>query len=196
MGRRQRQTSTLTNNFLTTLYYLQSLLLHLPTRRTQLLAACGPLTTRRPWFFICQMLDSTDRSKTARFSRGHQYISCHNPHTFPLYHVTASVYFHRCVQSREKSMCDNVVKQKFYVGDIYEFLFLMTRGGVGEMVLYNCGGIFFILSFFVLYILSFGIVRFKTFRLSAWVRCTHWVQVFTHVRGGCDNHRCHNKYPR
>ena len=28
---------------------------------------------------------------------------------------------------------------------------------------------FFILSFFVLYILSFGLVRFRTFRFSAWV---------------------------
>ena len=36
-------------------------------------------------------------------------------------------------------------------------------------MLYNCGGIFFILSIFVLYILSFGLVRLRTFRLSAWV---------------------------
>ena len=28
------------------------------------------------------------------------------------------------------------------------------------------------------------------------VRSTHWVQVFTRARGGCDNHRCHNKNPR
>ena len=28
------------------------------------------------------------------------------------------------------------------------------------------------------------------------VRCTHWVQVFTCTRGGCDNHRCQNKNPR
>ena len=28
------------------------------------------------------------------------------------------------------------------------------------------------------------------------VRCTHWVQVFTLARGGCDSHRCHNKTPR
>ena len=32
---------------------------------------------------------------------------------------------------------------------------------------YNCGRIFFILSFFVGYILSFGLVRLRTFRLSA-----------------------------
>ena len=25
------------------------------------------------------------------------------------------------------------------------------------------------------------------------VRCTNWLQVFTRARGGCDNHRCHNK---
>ena len=31
------------------------------------------------------------------------------------------------------------------------------------------GGIFFILSFFVLYILPFGLVRLRTFRFSAWV---------------------------
>ena len=51
-------------------------------------------------------------------------------------------------------------------------------------MLYNCGRIFFILSFFVGYILSFGLVR-----------CTHWVQVFSLARGGHDNHGCHNKNP-
>ena len=44
-------------------------------------------------------------------------------------------------------------------------------------------GFFFILSFFVGYILSFGLVRLWSVRLL--------VQVFTH--GGCDNHKCHNK---
>ena len=34
------------------------------------------------------------------------------------------------------------------------------------MLLYNCGRIF-LLSFFVGYILSFGLVRFRTIRLSA-----------------------------
>ena len=34
-------------------------------------------------------------------------------------------------------------------------------------MLYNCGRIFFILSFFVDYILSFGLVRLRTIRLSA-----------------------------
>ena len=36
-------------------------------------------------------------------------------------------------------------------------------------VLYICGKIVFILSFFVLYILPFGLVRLRIFRLSAWV---------------------------
>ena len=36
-------------------------------------------------------------------------------------------------------------------------------------LLYNCGRIFFILSFFVLHILPFGLVRLRTFRLSAWI---------------------------
>ena len=36
-------------------------------------------------------------------------------------------------------------------------------------IFYNCVRIFFILSFFVLYILSFGLVRLRTLRLSAWV---------------------------
>ena len=27
-------------------------------------------------------------------------------------------------------------------------------------------------------------------------RYTHWAQLFTLVRGGCDNHRCHYKNPR
>ena len=34
-------------------------------------------------------------------------------------------------------------------------------------MLYNCGMIFFILSFFVGYILSFGLVRLRIIRLSA-----------------------------
>ena len=34
-------------------------------------------------------------------------------------------------------------------------------------MLYICGRIFFILSFFVDYILSFGLVRLRTIRLSA-----------------------------
>ena len=38
-----------------------------------------------------------------------------------------------------------------------------------DVLLYNCGGDFFILSFFLLYILPFGLVRLRTFRLSAWV---------------------------
>ena len=36
-------------------------------------------------------------------------------------------------------------------------------------MLYNFERIFFILSFFVLYILSFSLVRLRTFQLSAWV---------------------------
>ena len=56
-------------------------------------------------------------------------------------------------------------------------------------------GFFFILSFFVLYILSFGLVRFRTFQLSAWVGAD--INVGVHARrGGYDNHRCHNKNPR
>ena len=51
-------------------------------------------------------------------------------------------------------------------------------------LLYNCGRIFFILSFFVLYILPFGLVRLRTFRLvHGLVRCTHRVLVFTRARG-------------
>ena len=34
-------------------------------------------------------------------------------------------------------------------------------------MLYYCGRIFFILSFFIGYILSFGLVRLRTIRLSA-----------------------------
>ena len=47
---------------------------------------------------------------------------------------------------------------------------------------------FLILSFFVGYILSFGLVRLITIRLL--------LHVFTLARGGCDNHKCHNKIPR
>ena len=52
-------------------------------------------------------------------------------------------------------------------------------------MLYNCGMIFFILSFFVGYSLSFGLVRLRTVQLL--------IQVFRLTRGGCDNHKCHNK---
>ena len=51
-------------------------------------------------------------------------------------------------------------------------------------MLFNCGRIFFILSFFVGYILSFGLVR-----------CIHRVQGFMLARGGCDNHIYHNNKP-
>ena len=63
-------------------------------------------------------------------------------------------------------------------------------------MLYNCGRIFFISSFFILYILSFGLVRLRTFRLSAWVGVDINTGVPARAVGGCDNHRCHNKNPR
>ena len=44
-------------------------------------------------------------------------------------------------------------------------------------LLYNCGIIFFILSFFVRYILSFGLVRLRTIRLSA--------RVVAHIERRC-----------
>ena len=47
---------------------------------------------------------------------------------------------------------------------------------------------------FRLYILPFGLVRLRTFRLvHGIVRYIHWVQVSTLARGGCDNQRCYNK---
>ena len=52
--------------------------------------------------------------------------------------------------------------------NIIRFLHIQTRNnGLHVQVLYNCGRIFFILSFFVGYILSFGLVRLRTIRLSA-----------------------------
>ena len=42
-----------------------------------------------------------------------------------------------------------------------------------KILIYNCRRIFFILSVFVLYILSFGLVRLRTFRLSEWVSLVH-----------------------
>ena len=50
------------------------------------------------------------------------------------------------------------------------------------LVLYNCGRIFFISSFFVLYILSFGLVRLRTFRLSACVGAD--INAGVHARAG------------
>ena len=56
------------------------------------------------------------------------------------------------------------------------FLLIIIRSGhLAEIrLLYNCGGNFFILSFFVLYILPFGLGKLRIFRLvhgfvSAWV---------------------------
>ena len=53
-----------------------------------------------------------------------------------------------------------------------------------DILLYNCAIIFFILSFFIGYILSFGLVRLRTIQLSA--------RAGVHTRGGYNNHRCHN----
>ena len=61
--------------------------------------------------------------------------------------------------------------------DDIDRLYVPEKEGGRELVsvdyvdkLYNCGRIFFyILSIFVLYILSFGLVKLRTFRLSAWV---------------------------
>ena len=53
---------------------------------------------------------------------------------------------------------------------IQEFVCLIKRNRVIKLefpMLYNCGMIFFILSFFVGYILSFSLVKLKTIRLSA-----------------------------
>ena len=52
-------------------------------------------------------------------------------------------------------------------------------------MLYNCGGIFLYYHFFVGYILSFGLVRLRTIRLSArvgphierWCSCSRWEDV-------------------
>ena len=49
------------------------------------------------------------------------------------------------------------------------------------LLLYNCGMIFFILSFFVGYILSFGLVRLRTIRLSA--------RAGTHIERRCSRSR-------
>ena len=50
---------------------------------------------------------------------------------------------------------------------------------------------------FVLYILPLGLVRLRTFRLSAWVsKVQTWAQMFTRTRGECVIRRCQNKNPR
>ena len=48
-------------------------------------------------------------------------------------------------------------------------------------MLYNCRRTLFILLFFVYYILSFGLVRLRTFWLSAWVGADINVGVHAHV---------------
>ena len=62
-------------------------------------------------------------------------------------------------------------------------------------MLYNYGRIFFKLSFFVGYILSFGLVRFRTVRLGG--RVGAYINAGVHARAcrGCDNQKCHNKNP-
>ena len=62
--------------------------------------------------------------------------------------------------------------------------------------IYNCG------RFFLYYQFSFCISYISVYwgweplgLVYGLVRCTHWVQVFRCARGGCDNHRCHNKNP-
>ena len=68
----------------------------------------------------------------------------------------------------------------------YKLLLIITKFTL--LLLYNYGMIFFYLIIFVNYILSFGLVRLWTIQLL--------VQVFTLVRGGCDNHKCHNRSRR
>ena len=46
---------------------------------------------------------ATRLCKTLRISNGHLHISFQNTHTFPLNHVTASAYLHRCILYREIS---------------------------------------------------------------------------------------------
>ena len=70
--------------------------------------------------------------------------------------------------------CSQCILQLRLIGLMYLF-------SVSESlnVLYNCGRIFFILSFFIGYILSFSLVRLRTIRLCARVgayierRCSH-----------------------
>ena len=72
----------------------------------------------------------------------------------------------------------------------------MVRNMCREYVIDNCRmNLFFILSFFVGCILSFGLVRLRTIRLVH-VQGHTLGAMFTLMRGGCDNHRCHNKNPR
>ena len=50
-----------------------------------------------------------------------------------------------------------------------------------KIMLYNCGMIFFILSLFIIYILSFGLVRLRTIRLCA--------RAGTHIERRCSRSR-------
>ena len=63
------------------------------------------------------------------------------------------------------------------------------------VLLYNCGRIFFILSYFVGYILSFVLVRLRIIRLIARAGAHIECSSVTLARGGCDNDKCHNKTP-
>ena len=45
-------------------------------------------------------------------------------------------------------------------------------------------GYFFILSFFIWYILPFGLIRLRTFRLSSWVSYVHTLSAGVHAHAG------------
>ena len=71
--------------------------------------------------------------------------------------------------------------QMKFLGEFNRFLFKLF---IPQQKCYIIAeGIFYIIIFRWLYL---------SFRL---VRCTHWMQVSTLARGGCDNHRCHDKNP-
>ena len=94
-------------------------------------------------------------------------VHCFNDYitrTPPLYLVIAenAVSYKYCV-AKGNSDFDHLLRQLWIRSSQAKPKFLFA------FVLYNGGRIFFILSFFVLYILPFGLVRLRTFRLSAWV---------------------------
>ena len=119
--------------------------------------------------------------------------------TFSMEHITIALYHPRS-NGQEEHFVDTFKRTLWKAKDtptdkaIQQFLLVnrvtpnKNTPSATMLVLYNCGMIVFILSFFVGYILSFGLVRLWTVRFL--------VQVSTLARGGCDNHKCHNKNPR
>ena len=82
------------------------------------------------------------------------YIHTHTLYTYIYIYIYTQSYIHLQIHIYTHTHTQNIY--------IYIYIYIYICCIIAE-------GFFFISSFFVLYILSFGLVRLRTFRLSAWV---------------------------